>query len=90
MPYSTTYLPCHLLPVGGAHLLGLIPGEKNIHTTYMFYAYLLQVKLDYGQYPSELYSQNMQTSISHLDEENVALGYPNTSPPNHLATKDRI
>lgn len=37
----------------------------------------------------ELHSQKMQTSMSHLDEENVALGYPNTSPPNHLATKDR-
>ena len=43
----------------------------------------------------ELYSQKMQTSMSHLDEENVALGYLNSSPPNHLttneiATKDRI
>lgn len=39
--YSTTYLPCHLLPVGVSHLLGLIPGKKKLHsdTTYMFYAY---------------------------------------------------
>ena len=27
--HSTTYLPCHLLPVGVSHLLGLIPGKKN-------------------------------------------------------------
>jgi len=52
--YSTTYLPCHLLPVGVSHFLGLIPGEKKLHTTYMFYAYLLQVKLDHDQYPSSL------------------------------------
>lgn len=58
----------------------------------MFYAYLLSVKLGHDQFLDllfELYSQKMQTSMSHLDEENVALGYPNTSPPNHLATKDR-
>lgn len=28
--YSKTYLPCHLLPVGVSHLLGLIPGKKII------------------------------------------------------------
>ena len=29
--YSKTYLPCHLLPVGVSHLLGLIPGKKIIY-----------------------------------------------------------
>ena len=51
--YSTTYLPCHLLPVGVSHLLGLIPG-KQLYTSYMFYAYLLSVKLDHDQFPSSL------------------------------------
>ena len=51
--YSTTYLPCHLLPVGVSHLLGLIPGKK-LYTTYMFYAYLSSFKLDHDQYPSSL------------------------------------
>ena len=35
----------------------------------------------------ELYSQKMQTNMSHLDEENVALGYQNISPPANLPPK---
>lgn len=33
--HSTTYLPCHLLPVGVSHLLGLIPGKKIIYNLHV-------------------------------------------------------
>lgn len=33
--HSTTYLPCHLLPVGVSHLLGLIPGKKIINNLHV-------------------------------------------------------
>lgn len=90
--YSKTYLPCHLLPVGVSHLLGLIPGKKNyIQVTCFMPTYyqsswaMISILLDLL---FELYSQKMQTNMSHLDEENVALGYQNISPSNHLATSE--
>ena len=90
--YSKTYLPCHLLPVGVSHLLGLIPGKKNyiqvtcfMPTYYQSSWVMISILLDLL---FELYSQKMQTNMSHLDEENVALGYQNISPSNHLATSE--
>ena len=88
--HSTIYLPCHLPPVGVSHLLGLIPGKKNyiqltcfMPTYYQSSWAMISIVLLF-----ELYSQEMQISMSHLEGENIALGYLNSSPPNYLATNN--